>query len=214
MHVHVRIPGLREDLTKLKLLQAYISKNAKVYDLVHRYEKPDSKHKLVRKRYMNVLRSRKTVLLPSRVAAQLKAKTPTEFFEAEAARNSKTGVVMYHGTRRSAISLRQLLQTDTIEFRHFCSTLDMDQILTAIHWCRDYLRAAFDHYSAVELFRDNYQDKDFPDPHDYPIIGWMENRWMATNTKKNNPSVRKANIQRILSGEFDNAPASPKWLKP
>lgn len=211
LHVHIRVPGLIDNLQGLKRLQKYIMDNYGVYPLVDRMPAPTEDQYSTKEEYLGARRrwnwmkmAHWTVIPKDRVESQLRATTVKEFFELEVPK-SKTGKVLWHAQPRAAINLRQLLQTDTIEFRHFAATLSPLETITAIEWCRDFLAAALsgDDYSAIRLFVDKYSNRVFPSLDDCPYIHWMELRWAATSVSKLPRGTVDENIKRILAGEFD-----------
>lgn len=208
MHVHIRVPGLKDDLWALKVLQAYIYDNSDVYEYVDVLPDPRDcghypdpvKKKMAIRRYHWMRRSHMTVIPGNRVDAQLEANTPQEFFEAEVPR-SKTGKILWHAQPRAAVNLRQLLQTDTIEFRHFCSTLDPEVLRGAIYWCKRFLETAFlATTSAIDLYQNEFVRVKFPSLGRI-INTWQEERWLATTISKNKRPVLEANIERLLKDE-------------
>jgi hypothetical protein len=86
-------------------------------------------------------RSHQTLLTPQRVRRQLEARTPEEFFELEVPR-SKAGKPMWHAQPRCAVNLRQMRETDTVEFRHSPGTLNEAELRYFLEWCEHYLLCA------------------------------------------------------------------------
>jgi hypothetical protein len=152
LHVHVRWPGLREDLTLLKRVQRFI--HATMPRLLHWIEpipRPDPLEYLslngeyagAMRRYKRRKVSHHTLLTQSRLEKQLKAESVDEFFKLEVPL-TKDGLPMWHLQPRLCVSLRQLLQTDTVEFRHFPGTLDGNELRHCVKWCVGFLEAAVD----------------------------------------------------------------------
>jgi hypothetical protein len=141
LHLHVRIPGLKDDLRSLKVIQEYIHLELpKALPIIEPIPVGNTPAEKKRQRRRKV--SHQTFLTPLRLAHQLKAKTVKEFFEREVVESSK-GALMWHAQPRLAVGLRQLLQTDTIEFRHFPGTLDGYELAESLSWCHRFLQAAF-----------------------------------------------------------------------
>jgi len=117
---------------------------------------------------------------------------------------------------RASVNLRQLLQSDTVEFRPFFQTLDPAEVVTAVEWCRDYLLAAMDGYAARALYYGDYAQRRFPPRPTFHY--WMERRWAATAHKGHSRAQIKEATRRIWRGEFDdisNEPFEhlrPEWL--
>lgn len=142
LHVHIRVPGLKSSLLMLKVVQEYIHRELpNIIDLLEPIPRGQTDAERKRERRRRV--SHHTFLTNSRLQRQLAATTVQEFFELEVP-CSRAGRVMWYAQPRLAVGLRQMLQTDTIEFRHFPGTLDSEQLLTCVEWCRDFMLAALD----------------------------------------------------------------------
>lgn len=152
LHAHIRVPGLKDDLRALKRITQY---NAHWLPIVLPIIEPipEPKHTFVDeelfpferlgalRRYKRRKRSHHTVLSKARTDKQLTAHTLEEFFRAEVPQD-KLGRPMWHAQPRAAVNLRQLLQTDTIEFRHSPGTLDPEELGHFLEWCEHYLLCA------------------------------------------------------------------------
>lgn len=200
LHVHIRVPGLSSSLNHLKRISRYIHDNTDVYDLVDPLPLPGPEHKTCYKqakhRYNWMRMSHFTKIGERRVERQEKSTSLTQFFDLEVP-ISKAGKPLWHAQPRAGVNLRQLKQTDTIEFRHFPATRDPQEVVTSVEWCRDYLLAAFDGFPAVELFQSRYREKKFPTL-DTIYDHWQEQRWLRTTITKNKREVINKNIQEIL----------------
>lgn len=205
LHIHVRVPGLKQDLEMLKKLQAYTRDNLPaVLPLIEPIPRPTKEqyidpeeYKGAMRRYARRKKSHQTLVPAKRVELQLAATSIQEFFEFEAP--FVNGKPMWFISPRAAVNIRQLLETDTIEFRHFPGTLDEDEMLTCVEWCRDYLLAAlFTEQSAFDLYVEKYKDRKFPTfP---PYIHWMEVRYRQTcHDGTLTKEQIKDNIERILN---------------
>jgi len=213
LHVHIRVPGLtrKNRLPWLKKIQRFISQNIEVYPLIDSMPEPmrdESGEDYVeeRRRWNWMKMSHWTKIPLNRVERQMCAKSVDEFFELEVPTSKDRKKVLWHAQPRAAINLRQLKQTDTIEFRHFTMSTDFDEVLTAIEWCRDYLELALSGGGAgdgVKLYESQYAGRRFPTLSDYPFAAWKERRWRATSITKNSRHVVNTNIAAILNGEFD-----------
>lgn len=217
LHVHVRVPGLRNDLEALKKIAYYNANNLKqILDIIepipvpmHRDYKYPDEFEGARRRYRRRLRSHHTMLSASREKKQLMAASIADFFAAEVPLSE--GKPMWHLGIRAAVNLRQLQETDTIEFRHFPGTLDEDELLTCINWCRDYLDAALNTGEPVlQLYRRQYSGHQFPRFPQY--VHWMECRYRATcHDGSLSPTIITENIRRIENGEFDEHTGAMSW---
>lgn len=203
LHVHIRVPGLVNNLQCLKKLQRYITNNTSVYDLVdplprenRRQHPTDVEFKAARRRYNWMRMSHFTRIGENRVALQEKASTIDEFFQREVPL-SREGKPLWHAQPRAAVNLRQLLQTETIEFRHFPATIYPEETIACVRWCRDYLLTFFDGGIPETLFEERYRNTKFPSL-DTIYNHRQELRWLSTTVTKNKRNVVEANIARYL----------------
>lgn len=215
LHVHVRVPGLKDSLPLLKRVQKYVHQPA-LWELLDQLIEPippgvtPAERKRARRRRV----SHRTFLTPARLDHQLKATTVTEFFEREVPR-SRAGAVMWHAQPRCCVNLRQLLQTDTVEFRHFPGTLDPAAVTTCVEWCREFLLAALAGEPLADAWgrffpRVAYLGKSrsgglAPFPKFPAFDEEREVRFRATEPGKVPPDCIRANIRLILEGRFNAA---------
>lgn len=160
LHIHIRVPGLGERLDLLKRLQCYIHNwMPKLLPIVEPLERPTAEEFPNEAELAGALRrwrrrrvSHQTLLTAKRLSGQMKAQTIPEFFELEVPK-SRAGKPLWHCQPRLCVNLRQILQTDTVEFRHFPGTLDDVQLLAALRWCQWFMRHALadDEISSVEI---------------------------------------------------------------
>lgn len=140
LHVHVRVPGLKGSLPALKQLQFYI--HTHLPNIIEEIEPiPPGATPAERKRARRRRVSHHTFLTKKRVQGQLEATTVEEFFRKEVPA-SRHGVPLWHAQPRCCVNLRQLLQTDTVEFRHFPGTLDPQELMACVAWCHRFVHAA------------------------------------------------------------------------
>lgn len=212
LHIHIHVPGLAEDLRQLKRLQAYIHEQLPtVLELVEPIPKPTKQEFPIETHYKGAMRrykrrkvSHHTFLTKERVAKQLTAKSPRQFHEFGVPLD-KDKKPQWQCQPREAVSLRQLLQTNTIEFRHFPGTLDKQELLVCLAWCRDFLQMAFAQAELLPLYISHYACARFPQfP---PYFHWIECRYRATcHDGSNSKETIKNNIKSILKGTFDEYP--------
>lgn len=200
LHVHIRIPGLIKNLPALKRLAKFVFESKQIYDFVDPLPIPTPEefqdhYPQARKRFNWMKMSHKTVIPHYRVEKQLKAKSVEEFMKLEVPR-ATSGKPLWHAQPRAGINLRQLLQTDTIEFRHFPATTDPQEVINAIKFCRDYLLCCFDGETITSLEK-RYQGTKFPTL-DTIYIHWQEERWKRTSISKVSRAEVDRNIRRIL----------------
>lgn len=213
LHVHVRVPGLKDSLTHLKRVQQYVHEELpKVIDLVEPLP-PVEGSGPQRKRAKRNRVSHRTLLTPTRLTEQLRATTVQRFFEGEVPR-SYDDKPLWHAQARCCVNLRQLLQTDTVEFRHFPGTLDPVQLLTCVDWCREFLLAALNGVPISELWGrfgptisllgTGRSGGHAPFPKFAPFNEEREVRYWATaKTGHHRPEQTLINIRSIQDGAFD-----------
>jgi len=205
LNIHVRVPGLRDDLKKLKTLQKFIHSTMPtllpVIDPVFvptQSALPHPDHFAGAKR--DHLRQRKNhhSFLPAwRLALQMRATTPQEFFEAEAI-HPATGKVHWAIVLRACVNLRQLLQTDTVEFRHFAGSADPIEIHNATLWCKMFLEAAFGGGSTNALLAYGRTAYVKAWPRCLPYDPWLDEGYFFTSRANNPADQISANIESWL----------------
>lgn len=192
-HVHIRVPGLKDSLPLLKQIQRYIHDHRHVIEAMDVAPLPFDKLSRARARFHH--NQHLTFLNPDRLNAQMNASSLEEFFQAEVPR-SRAGQPLWHAQTRGAINLRQLLQTNTLEFRHYPSTTDAVAVHNAMTWCSDFLAAALDDSPPPAI------------PDRRPVLGviyvdWQEQRWKVTSTHLNHRVGAEYNIKQILKWDLD-----------
>lgn len=212
LHIHVRVPGLCDDLPALKRLARYVRDQCldgmlKVIEPIpepSRTTYPDpEEYEGARRRWRRRRISHHTVLPYARLHRQLQARTVEEFHRAEVPATRATGRPMWHAQPRAAINIRQLMETDTIEFRHFPGTLVPEEVHTAVSWCRDFLADGLGPQRGWRHVHNALGYAASPWPTFPPYVHWMEVRFRATVLDGSIPrAVAAANVQRILRGEF------------
>lgn len=197
LHLHIRVPGLSQDLNVLKQLLAYIDSNqTAIYNAIEPVPIPnrsdyesEEAYKGARKRYKRRLVSHQYKVPAARVKEALAAETPQAFFDAHS-RLQANGGRAYGLTTRAGINLLQLKETDTVEFRHFTNTLDPAKLRCCFEWVAAFIPAALDNALVPELVAASGQN--FPEF--VPYNHAMEVGYCYTNFDKNS---RKVATQRI-----------------
>lgn len=200
LHIHVRVPGLHEDLEALKRLLRYVTTyQQQAFDIVETIPTPDPKvlkpevYKWAKKRMNRRKTSHQHTLSEKRVQAMLAATTPLEFYHEHAHKDAK-GNPAWFQCPRAGINLRQLFEhTNTIEFRHFPGTLDATEMESAITWCHYFIDAAlnYDDKAPRDILTDfNFKFADFQ-PYEYET----EQVYQATNFSSN---TRKS-VEKLLT---------------
>lgn len=158
LHLHIRVPGLSQDIDSLKTLLRYVDKNQEeIYKNIEPVPKPqrslyssESSYKGALKRYKRRLVSHQYKVPAARVEEALRASSCAEFFDAHS-RKTAMGGRAYGLTTRAGINLLQLKETDTVEFRHFTNTLDVELLNSCFTWVKNFVPAALDNASVEEL---------------------------------------------------------------
>lgn len=216
LHVHIRVPGLSSDLNSCKRIQRYIASDPGYLDVVEPIPKPEpdqypsqEEYDGAMRRYKRRLVSHHKTLPKNAFTRQQKATTMEEFFDAEAP--FKDGKPMHHLAPRCAVNLRQMKETDTIEFRHFPLTLDPDKFQACLRWCRDFLFAAL---NGGEKPTDLFKNGDYDIPTFPEYVHWMEIGYRLT---VHDGTVKREkiedNIAKIRDGTIDlkAMAAPPTW---
>lgn len=216
LHVHVRVPGLQDDVDMLKRLQRFCHENLPtLLPIIDPIPEPkrsdypeDDAWRGARKRYARRKISHHKMIAPSGYARQMQTRSAHKFLQAEAL-HPPTGRLLWATKPRCAVNLRQLLQTDTVEFRHFPGTTDPAEVRSAVKWCAAFLRVALDPVSwnpvTVDSLVRNYgpsSERRFPSFH--PYVHWMEQRYHATSAHYVGREAALTEIARLVaSGEVD-----------
>lgn len=218
LHVHVRIPGLRDNLYALKSIQRYIHEHMPaILEVIQPLPRPgpaqaaqrsgadrlyseDEWLEGARLRWRRMLVSHQTLLTPRRLAHQLEAQSVTEFLEREVPWSEKKGRPQWQCQPRLCVNLRQLLETDTVEFRHFAGTMDSLEVCTALHFADRFLTAARAAAPIEELLA---WCRTQQWPRFQPYQHWMETRYRATahNGKVDKQAIA-TNINLILENKW------------
>lgn|GEM_PF-5218898 len=206
LHTHVHVPGLIEDLDKLKQIFQYTLKwtpwiMQRVYIL-----EPDPQFILYDKgrvlwRFLNV----GTVMPPKwRVKQIMEAKTVEEFFTNHML--SKAGKFTPLQSKRYAVNMVKLKQIETIEFRHFHGPENEKQVRTALEISRDFLECALNNIPFDEVWNDKIKNWELPPPQ--PLDVELEKKYHETKVK----DLGRSTPKYILNGNKVGG-GSSKWLK-
>lgn len=207
LHLHTHLPGLKDDLETLKQVQQYIHTHMPAcLKHIQPMPKPEKEKDEMMFEYHGHLRrwrrrrvSHQTLLTQKRLAIQLAATNTTEFFNLEPPQ-SKAGKPLWHCQPRVCVNLRQLLETETIEFRHFAGTMDETELEYCLNWCRDFLIAAVNNTPIEELLS-KYETDKFPKFPRYD--DFLERRYRATvHDGTVSKEDIKATIKDIVEGKF------------
>ena len=213
LHIHIRVPGLKDDLKLLKQFQRYIHEHMpKAFPIIEPlprptvFEFPDSiELKGASRRWRRRRVSHQSLLSAKRLAHQLEARSVAEFFNWEPPRDKK-GKPMWHAQPRLCVSSRQLLQTDTVEFRHFPGTLNTKELHNCLRWCREFMICALQDLPIKALLDWAHKQQWPPFP---KYVHWQECCYRATvHDGTLTKDQIKQNIAKILEGTFDEGVGS------
>lgn len=202
LHIHIRVPGLKDDLEAVKHIQRYIDRyGQEAFDIVEKIPKPDKSQMTAEayegamKRYKRRKVSHQHMLPKARLDEMYAATTIKEFFEAHAP-IGKDNLRMWYFSPRAGINLRQLWEeTETIEFRHFPGTIDPKEFASCLKWCHFFMIHALseEQLSPMEWSAD--MDFIFPkfEPYDYEL----DKIFKMTNFSDNNRTQVKENLEKL-----------------
>jgi len=210
LHIHIHVPGLIEDVQALKLVQSYIHTDCRNWQkfldpidapCADDFDTADE-YKGAQRRHRRLVASHHTMVSDHRVKAQMEAKTPEEFFEAEV--RDRTGRLVWH-LQRPCVNLRHLRQTQTIEFRHWFATLDPERTRQCALWCREFLRDALrQEPDGIDFLFKTLKPQAPPCE---PYVHWRDLRYWATAP---DGSVKRDELERnhelIREGKFPIGP--------
>jgi hypothetical protein len=212
LHIHIRVPGLKDDLESCKKLLQYIERyQEQAFDIVELIPTPSKsnlsplEYEWALKRMKRRHKSHQYKLPKNRVDAMMNATSTEEFYQEHAPLTEKGR--MWYFSPRAGINLRQMWEeTNTIEFRHFPGTTDMVEMESCIRWCQQFLNAALnlDDVSPREFYLE--QDWNFPkfQPFDFKaeqIYQWTN---FDTNTKTEVAKRLSALRERINIDDIGN----------
>lgn len=169
LHIHIGIPGLKEDLQMLKQVYTYAyNMDERLFDIIDPMVQPikldNEDSKLESKRYHRNLTSHRKKPTVKRFTEVMSSRTPQEFFENHATKD-KNGKLCWAITPRDGINLRQLWETGTIEFRHFFGTLDLEEIRSCLIWCAKFVDLAINEPTTPPIaILKRYPNLKFPKP--------------------------------------------------
>lgn len=210
LHIHIRIPGLKKSLKELKIIQEYIHKELpKVINIIEPI--PIGKTAGEKKRARRRKISHHTFLTEKRLKYQLSSKSVKQFFEREVPQD-KNGNVMWHAQPRVCVNLRQLLQTDTIEFRHFPGTLEIDKLYNCFNWCYRFLCTALSQLDVVSLLEEEFDHNDFPRFPKFNLLREIKYQATASHNGLKKSQVLE-NIALIKSRKFNGTQAYKEAYK-
>jgi hypothetical protein len=213
LHLHIRVPGLSQQLGTLKHLLSYIDTyQEEIYKLIEPIPEPSfepqatfAEHRGAEKRHKRRKVSHQYKVPKKRVERAMQAKTVEEFFAAHAPIQAN-GEPAWGLTTRAGINLLQLKETDTIEFRHFTNTKSAEELASCFLWVDSFIQAVLDGGTPQEIYN-LYGPWQFPPFQPYNHA--MEIGYSWTNFDKNSRKVAEARIADLANQfDIDNCSAS------
>lgn len=196
LHVHIRVPGLIDDLDSLKKIATYLKKYGKemfnIIDPIPWPNKPESKGAMAR--YTRRKRSHHTLPSDRVYTRMMAAKAPEEFHIAHAPLD-KNGKPQWHLVQRAGVNLAHLWKNDCIEFRCFTMTDTRRYLLNAFEWPRLFLRAALETGEEPGEQVENY---DLKFQFFWPYDEELDRIFQLTNVRHNKRSVAEANYEKLI----------------
>lgn len=201
LRVEVRIPQLKRDLSRLKLLNNYIYWNARdLLEIIAPYHEPMPMGFSTKEEHMG---SRDFWENHSRVFLERDtfdrqglSNSWQQFFELEALWDSRRKRSSYELVRKGSISLRQMLYSDSVDFRFFPGTMNSRLVGNCMQWCVYFLLCAFDRENVRNLKRQT-RLWEFPKNRRYQHD--LEIKYQKTRSDGSMPARMVArNIERIL----------------
>lgn len=160
LHIHVRVPGLSNYLDAIKKLQSYIFKYGKdMLNYIEPIPEADRKlkgndYELAKRRERRRRKSHHWMISENVYNKLMNSKTIDEFFESYYPK-TKDGKLNYAGAARAAINLSQLKETDTVEFRHFTCSDNLEELKDSFWFCKKFMiHGLTDWKNPIEIFKE------------------------------------------------------------
>lgn len=209
LHIHVRVPDLHNNLEACKNLLRYVNTYQQVaFDIVETIPTASpnaNKHAFdwEVKRQKRRMKSHQYKLPKSRVDAMLLAENTNDFYLEHAPLTEKGR--MWFFSPRAGINLRQMWEeTNTIEFRHFPGTLDMEEMESCVRWCKEFLSTALsgEDKSPAEI-EGKFKFPKFQ-PYEYETEQCYQHTNVDGNTKTEVKEILKKLRENIDIDDIDN----------
>lgn len=191
LHIHVHVPGLRDNLNALRHVSSYIKENQEeAFHLADPIPIPSvdeyQKHEEFLGAwgwYKHRRRSHQSRVSPAIHSARMFAKTPEEFHLAHAPKD-RMGKPMFHLTQRAGINMAHLWKpTQTIEFRFFVMSDTFEYIESAAILCEKMVNSALT--GEWQSPRDIIRKYGLKFQRFHPYRYKKERIWLLTHTQKN-----------------------------
>jgi len=203
-HVHVGVPGLSEDLETVKDITKYFFEHQeRILEITREFVEP-SRKKYSRaayeaaKKYDKFRKKQNGHPISEAIFDKMmKARTMEEYFQSYVSKN-KDGGYNWHFVNRTGINLFQLKYVGTVEFRHFFSTLEINEMESALRWSEAIMDAALNSKKTPDEVLEELGEVTFP-KHEYTLydhkLGTIHKKTHFGKLKK---SEIRSNIDKML----------------
>jgi hypothetical protein len=190
LHVHVGVAGLRDDLDSLKRVFQYARDNEEFvyFEMLPRVaptsddfpDKDDLKLALSFNRQQNYWAKQRVPA--NRAEDILNSTDPKNFYDCFFQYNEKLGRRLYHiGICRAGVNIRAVFKYDTIEFRVFPGTTSPEEVMDALRFADEFVRAAL--FNPTRTAREIYKSRTWQFPQWQPFRPELERGFLATKHK-------------------------------
>lgn len=204
-HIHVRIPGLEDDLPAVKLIadnmREYLPDVINVFDdllplldSVHVRTPDELAGAIARRRHSK--RSRHHFTSQTRHDMRMQAGTLEEFLEYEVPR-AKNGRPCWALAAREAVNLRSLRKHGTIEFRCFAGSRNFEEIEAAANLCKDLLTVCLSDHATEGDFSDAVDAYLTNLPKQLSYDHRLEMGWEYTNFQHNDRETVRSRLREM-----------------
>ena len=215
LHLHIHVPGLKDDLESLKMLLTYVHTHAEeAFRLVEPIpvpskNQPAEHYEWEMKRYKRRQKSHQHRINQKQYDRMMAAETVQEFFEAECHKDAK-GNPAWFQVPRAGINIRQIWEhSETIEFRHFPGTLDPKELYSAFLWVKNFMFAALNDHNLTPMDIYEQREWDFPTFPEYDF--YQEQVYQYTNFDKNGRKVVEERLNALREQiDIDDVTVSAK----
>lgn len=200
LHVHIRIPGLSENLDFLKKTAIFTRKyDQQLFNMIEPIPKPNRKdypsdeaYDGAHARYKRRKRSHQYSVTEATYQKMLSAETPQQFWEAHAAKD-KNGKPLWHLVVRAGVNLKQLWEdSKTVEFRHFTMSPDLEKMYNAFCYPLIFFKCVVRDQDPTEFIK-SMKFQQF-----YPYNYEMDKIFQMTNVYHNSRPIVEQNYKKLI----------------
>jgi hypothetical protein len=196
LHVHIRVPGLSDDVQAIKKAMRYVELHGqRAFDLVDPLPEKPEKGTPEMVRWRRRKQSHQNMLTTEQYANVYHSNSTEQIKLAHVISYSVDGTPQWQFVQRCGVNFLSLWKHDTIEFRHFCGTLSLFEMYFSLLWCRQFLIAALqDHKMTPDSIYGSWGSHiEYPKQ---PLLSrWHEERYRLTSPRYNSDSEILAQIE-------------------